>query len=221
MSSNHLILCCPLLLLPSIIPASGSFPMSQFLAPGGKSIGPSASVLSMNIQDSFPLGLMVWSSCSPRESPDSYPAPQFKSTGLIHGSGIFLGEGHGNSLQYSCLENPMEKGTQWAIVHAVAQSRTQLKQLSRHAYRIYTYTNMLLFLFFWRALTNAMSSSRDRKWAHLNVAGDGSFCVCNLKQLSSPRFRFFPMTGLSFCLFWIPNVKTNQSFVIYEYSFIS
>ena len=37
MSSNHLILCCPLLLLPQSLPASGSFPMSQLFASGGQS----------------------------------------------------------------------------------------------------------------------------------------------------------------------------------------
>ena len=40
--------------------ASGSFPMSQFFASGGQSIGASASVLPMNIQDWFPLGLTGW-----------------------------------------------------------------------------------------------------------------------------------------------------------------
>ena len=55
--SNHLILCCPLLLLPSIFPASMSFPVSQLLASGGQSIGTSASVLPMNIQGWLPLGL--------------------------------------------------------------------------------------------------------------------------------------------------------------------
>ena len=61
MPSNHLILCCPLLLLSSIFPASGSFPMSQFFAKGGQSIWASASatVHPMNIQDWFPL---VWTS---------------------------------------------------------------------------------------------------------------------------------------------------------------
>ena len=49
MSSNHLILCCPLL-LPSVFPVSGSFPMSQLFASGGQSIGASVSVLPMNIQ---------------------------------------------------------------------------------------------------------------------------------------------------------------------------
>ena len=43
MLCNHLILCCPLLLLPSIFPASGSFPMSRLLLSGGESIGASAS----------------------------------------------------------------------------------------------------------------------------------------------------------------------------------
>ena len=57
--SNHLILCCPLLLLPSIFPSIRFFPNSQLFASGGQSIGASAStsVRPMNIQSSFPLGL--------------------------------------------------------------------------------------------------------------------------------------------------------------------
>ena len=59
MPSNHLILCCPLLLLPSVFPASWSFPMSQLFTLGSQSIGALAlaSVLPMNIQDWFPLEL--------------------------------------------------------------------------------------------------------------------------------------------------------------------
>ena len=38
-----------------------------------------------------------------------------------------LGEGNGNPLQYSCLENPVDRGAWWAAVHRVAQSWTQLK----------------------------------------------------------------------------------------------
>ena len=41
-----------------------------------------------------------------------------------------IGEGNGNPLQYSCLENPRDGGAQWAAVDGVAQSRTQLKRLS-------------------------------------------------------------------------------------------
>ena len=44
-----------------------------------------------------------------------------------------MGEGNGNPLQYSCLENSMVRGAWWAAVHGVAQSWTQLKPLSMHA----------------------------------------------------------------------------------------
>ena len=57
MPSNHLILCCPLLLLPSIFPTSGSFPMNQLFTSGGQRIGASASVLPVNIRGWLPLGL--------------------------------------------------------------------------------------------------------------------------------------------------------------------
>ena len=54
MPSKHL-LCCPLFLLPSIFPSIMVFPVCHFFS-GGQSIGVSASVLPMNIQDWFPLG---------------------------------------------------------------------------------------------------------------------------------------------------------------------
>ena len=62
MPSNHLILCHPLLLPPSIFPSIRTFPMSQFFASGGQSIGASASASAfpMNIQDWFPLGWTGW-----------------------------------------------------------------------------------------------------------------------------------------------------------------
>ena len=55
--------------------------MSQFFASGGQSIGvsASASVLPMNLQDWFPLGLLVGSPCGPRDSQESSPTPKFKS----------------------------------------------------------------------------------------------------------------------------------------------
>ena len=61
-------------------PASESFLMSQFFESGGQSIAASASILSMNIQDWFPLGL-VWPLFSPRDSQEFSPIPQFKSIG--------------------------------------------------------------------------------------------------------------------------------------------
>ena len=46
--------------------------------------------------------------------------------GPILGSGRSPGEGNDHPLQYSCLENPMDRGTQRALVHGVAKSQTQL-----------------------------------------------------------------------------------------------
>ena len=47
--------------------------------------------------------------------------------GSIPGSGRSLGGGHGNPLQYSCLENPMDREAWQATVHKVTKSQTQLK----------------------------------------------------------------------------------------------
>ena len=46
--------------------------------------------------------------------------------GSIPGSGRSPGEGNGNLLQYSCLENPMDRGAWWAVVHGVAKSQIRL-----------------------------------------------------------------------------------------------
>ena len=48
----------------------------------------------------------------------------------FHFSLSCIGEGNGNPLQYSCLENPRERGAWWAAVYGVAQSQTRLKLLS-------------------------------------------------------------------------------------------
>ena len=55
-----------------------------------------------------------------------------RDLGSIPGLGKSPGGGYGNPLQYSCLENPMDRGARQAIVHRVAKSRTRLKQLSMH-----------------------------------------------------------------------------------------
>ena len=54
-------------------------------------------------------------------------AGDLRDVGLIPGWGRFPGEGNGNPLQYSCLENPMDRGAWQATVHGVTKSRTQLK----------------------------------------------------------------------------------------------
>ena len=54
-------------------------------------------------------------------------AGDVRDAGSVPGSGRSPGGGHGNPLQYFCLENPMEKRACLAIVHEVAKSQTQLK----------------------------------------------------------------------------------------------
>ena len=53
--------------------------------------------------------------------------------GSIPGSGRSPGEGNGNLLQYSCLENPMDIGAWWAAVHGAAKELSMTEQLSMHA----------------------------------------------------------------------------------------
>ena len=83
--SNHLILCRPLLLLPQSFPALGSFPKGQFFASHGRSAGApaSASVLPMNTQNGFLQDWLVWFPCSPRDTQESSPTPQFKASILL------------------------------------------------------------------------------------------------------------------------------------------
>ena len=55
------------------------------------------------------------------------------NAGDIRDSGLIPGGGNSNPLQYSCLENPMDRGAWWAAVHRVTKSWTRLKGLSMHA----------------------------------------------------------------------------------------
>ena len=59
-------------------------------------------------------------------------AGEMRDPGLIAGSGRSPGGMYGNPLQYSCLENPMDRGVWWTTVHWITKSWTQLKQLSMH-----------------------------------------------------------------------------------------
>ena len=61
-------------------------------------------------------------------------AGDIRDSSLIPGSGRSPGEGNGNPLQYSCLENSMNRGAWWATVHRVTQSQTWPKHLSMHTH---------------------------------------------------------------------------------------
>ena len=70
----------------------------------------------MTFMRGFPGGTVVKeSACS---------AGDVRDVGSVPGSGRSPGGGNGNPLQYSCLENSMDRGTWWATIYGVAQSRT-------------------------------------------------------------------------------------------------
>ena len=57
------------------------------------------------------------------------PGTEIRHIFLLYHSNT-IGEGNGTPLQYSCLENPMDGGTWWAVVHGVAKSRTRLSDFT-------------------------------------------------------------------------------------------
>ena len=63
---------------------------------------------------------------SPGDSNSKESSCNAGDLGSIPGSGRSSGGGNGNPLQYSGLENPMDRGAWWAAVHGVAQSQTRL-----------------------------------------------------------------------------------------------
>ena len=67
-----------------------------------------------------------------------------KRRGSLPGSVRSPEEENGNPLQYSCLANPMGRGAWWAMVHRVAKSQTQLKQLSTHAHSSLTNNTVIV-----------------------------------------------------------------------------
>ena len=66
-----------------------------------------------------------------------------KRHGLIPGLGRSPGEGNGNLLQYSCLENPMDIGVWWATVHGVPKDSDTTWRPSAHKFRISNFDNTL------------------------------------------------------------------------------
>ena len=62
-----------------------------------------------------------------------------RDEGVIPGSGRSPEVGNSNPLQYSCLENPRDRGAWRATVHEVTKSQTRLKQISIHAFHTYVY----------------------------------------------------------------------------------
>ena len=79
-------------------------------------------------------------------------------------------EGDGTPLQYSCLENPMDRGAWWAAVHGVAKSRTRLSD--------FTFTfNLKSEVFWWRKIVILLSQSFHCKCIWVELTFDKSTCI--------------------------------------------
>ena len=103
-------------------------------------------------------------------------AGDVRDLGLIPGSGKSPGEGHSNPLQYSCLENPMDRGAWRVMVHRVTKSRTRLKRVSTDEQ--YSIVRIYHILFIHLSVdghlscfysTSAVASSTITKHAAMNV----------------------------------------------------
>ena len=98
-------------------------------------------------------------------------------TGLVPGSGRFPGGGYGNPLQYSCLENPMDRGAWLATVHRVAKSRTRLKQLSMHVHtRIYK--NVYKTVYLTSPLKENHTICDENKYLESQKRKQSNKCLC-------------------------------------------
>ena len=176
MPSNHLILCCPLLLPPSIFPSirvfsnesvfhvrwpqywSFSFStneysgLTSFRIDWFDLLAVQGTLMSFLQHHSLKASIL-WCSAffwrrwwhptpvllpgkshGPRSPVGCSPWGRSESDRTerlhFHFSPSCIGEGNGNPLQYSCLENPRDRGAWWAAVYGVAQSWTRLKRLS-------------------------------------------------------------------------------------------
>ena len=128
--------------------ASGSFQMSQFFASGSQSIGVSATAsVLLDWWEEHPV---LISFRMDRLDLLAANAGDLRDMGSIPGWGRSPGGGHGNPLQYnpfqySCPENPMDKGALQATVHGVTKSWTWLKWLSTYTYIM---NHTVLFIIF-------------------------------------------------------------------------
>ena len=102
------------------------------------------------------------------------------NVGLIPGSGRFPGEGNGNPLWYSCLENPMDGGAWWATVHGVAKSQTRLSDFTYFLTKFRTNYNSL------KLINHLISLSGSFKQSVFIVNANASIKVqlCGLFQNS-------------------------------------
>ena len=121
----------------------------------------------------------------------------YQTQGSVPGSGRSPGRGHGNLLQYSSLEKPLDRGAWWSTVLGVAQSRPWLKRLNTHAGDTQDYVwdlgvvciivqfSEILLCFFWVCP------------AHAQLGGKLRTCVSSYTVLEGVPFPILCSLGFS------------------------
>ena len=171
MPSNHLILCHPLLLLPSFFPSIRVFSIGQLSTSGGQSIGVSASksVPPVNTQEK---------AMAPHSSTLAWKIPWMEEPGRLQSMGsLRVGHDWATSLslftfihwrrkwQPTPVFLPGESQRQWAPVYGVAQSRTGLKRLSSSSSSSHNWSD--------RGFSVTLSFVQAEKVCHLGVCSWG------------------------------------------------
>ena len=96
----------------------------------------------------------------------------WRNLGSIPGLGRSPGDGNGNPLQYSCLENPMDRGAWWATVRGVAKSQTQLSEKHFHFHVWQWYKRLESYQISWYSGDSGEAEGRvvinsSKKWEGL------------------------------------------------------
>ena len=113
----------------------------------------------------------------------------------FHFSLSCIGEGNGNPLQCSCLENPRDGGARWAAIYGVTQRRTQLKWLSMQApevfKKIFMFVDSIVIV---RHMGNLTNKSLQRELTDFDVHSLPSFLNCYLKKKKKEATIYSPVT---------------------------
>ena len=123
-----------------------------------------------------------------------------------------IGEGNGNPLQCSCLENPRDGGAWWAAVYGVAQSRTWLNRLSSSS------SSSFIFIYWNLQIYSSVKALDDKSHTVLIIAKTPSFCqvltvikqFCFATTLNARQMLSLIIMSLNFM-----NVMTFYSFILY------
>ena len=148
------------------------------------------------------------------------PMQETRGVGSIPGLGRSPGGGHGNPLQYSCLENPMDRRSWWATVHGVTKSWTRLKwhgtqhacALGRKEFCLWSSTAAWTPARIYPLPTCLVNFKLDSTHNHVNQLLKNPFSpplLCPFPFPSLPLSHFLSLSSLSVLFLWRIPTNTN------------